>query len=109
MTQTYCSYDCVIHLCPTLFLAGVSGSNDAAAEAQSGGSGVNTTVIIVAAAVVGVNLLLIVAGVCGWRQLKKRRASSRGDRPGESDLAQAASGISAASAAASGQSIASNF
>ena len=95
--------------------AGVSGDgSDTAAEAQSGGSGVNTTVIIVAAAVVGVNLLLIVAGVCGWRQLKKRRGSRRGDRP-ESDLAQAASGvsaasgISAASAGASGQSIASNF
>ena len=90
--------------------AGVSGDgSDAAAEAQSGGSGVNTTVIIVAAAVVGVNLLLIVGGVCGWRQLKKRRGSRRGDRPGESDLAQAASGVSAASDGASGQSIASNM
>ena len=37
-------------------LAGESGGSDAAAEAQSGGSGVNTTVIIVAAAVVGVTV-----------------------------------------------------
>ena len=94
--------------CSGFFPTGESGG-DAAAEAQSGGSGVNTTVIIVAAAVVGVNLLLIVGGVCGWRQLKKRRGSRRDDRPGESDLAQAASGVSAASAGASGQSIASNM